>query len=194
MQPPLDQRTILAAARSLCLDGGMSSLSMRRLAEQLGVTAGALYRHFRDKDAIVQQLVDEANRSLGQYLKAGDTGASARSRLLALCDAYLQFAFEQPGYYDVLLHSTGRRDLDLLPGPTKSENFALLLARVSDAQGERELRSGTAVELAISLWGLMHGLVGLYRQGRFGGDLVAFRRVYMQSLKDLLTGLREPIP
>lgn len=55
---PLTQQRILRAAISLADAAGMSSLSMRKLAQNLGVEAMSLYHHFPNKDAILDGMVD----------------------------------------------------------------------------------------------------------------------------------------
>lgn len=65
----MDTRTrILNAARELYLEGGHRSVTMRGVAERVGVTATALYRQFDDKDALMNEVVDEGFRRFGRYL------------------------------------------------------------------------------------------------------------------------------
>ena len=52
--PPLDRQQITAVALELLRQGGRKALSIRRLAEELGIKSASLYYHFRDK----QQLLD----------------------------------------------------------------------------------------------------------------------------------------
>ena len=55
---PLSRERVLRAAVDLADEGGIASLSMRRLAQELGVEAMSLYRHVRNKDDIVDGMVD----------------------------------------------------------------------------------------------------------------------------------------
>ncbi len=50
---------VIAAARTLARRSGVESVSMRRLAEELGVTANALYSYFPDKSALLDALLDD---------------------------------------------------------------------------------------------------------------------------------------
>jgi TetR/AcrR family transcriptional regulator, tetracycline repressor protein len=56
---PLDQAQVVQAALALLDDVGLDELTMRRLAEQLGVKAASLYRHVRNKDELLALLGDE---------------------------------------------------------------------------------------------------------------------------------------
>ena len=55
---PLSRGRVLRAALALVDRGGMESLTMRRLGQELGVEAMALYRHVASKDDIVDGMVD----------------------------------------------------------------------------------------------------------------------------------------
>ncbi len=55
---PLSRDRVLGAALRLADQGGLESLSMRKLGQELGVEAMALYYHFANKDEIVDGIVD----------------------------------------------------------------------------------------------------------------------------------------
>src|SRR5215467_11312951 len=56
---PLDQAQVVRAALALLDEVGLDELTMRRLAERLGVKAASLYRHVRNKDELLVLLGDE---------------------------------------------------------------------------------------------------------------------------------------
>ena len=58
-RPLLDQARVVRAALALLDEVGIDELTMRRLAERLGVTAASLYRHVRNKDELLALLGDE---------------------------------------------------------------------------------------------------------------------------------------
>ena len=57
-RPPLTRQRVLEAALALADRGGIESLSMRKLAQELGVEAMSLYHHVANKDEILDGLVD----------------------------------------------------------------------------------------------------------------------------------------
>jgi AcrR family transcriptional regulator len=57
-RPPLTRQRVLEAALALADTGGIESLSMRKLAQELGVEAMSLYHHVANKDEILDGLVD----------------------------------------------------------------------------------------------------------------------------------------
>jgi AcrR family transcriptional regulator len=56
---PLDRLQVVRAALALLDEVGLDGLTMRRLAERLGVKAASLYRHVRDKEDLLVLLADE---------------------------------------------------------------------------------------------------------------------------------------
>lgn len=55
----LDREMILATAREIFHREGLDSLTLRKLGEELGVDATAMYRHFRNKASLMTALIDE---------------------------------------------------------------------------------------------------------------------------------------
>jgi AcrR family transcriptional regulator len=55
---PLSRERVLEAALRLADEGGIESLTMRKLARELGVEAMSLYNHVANKDEIVDGIVD----------------------------------------------------------------------------------------------------------------------------------------
>jgi TetR/AcrR family tetracycline transcriptional repressor len=79
---PLSRDRILATAQALARSDGPQALSMRRIAQELDVWPMSLYRHFRDKDELLDALAGEA--ALG--IAGPGAGRSWREDLFALVD------------------------------------------------------------------------------------------------------------
>jgi AcrR family transcriptional regulator len=87
---------ILAAAKHLFIQQGYHGLSMRQIAEAVGVSKAALYYHFKDKEelllAILDAYLDEIEASLAQVTL---THTSARERVRVLVETILSQPAEQ---------------------------------------------------------------------------------------------------
>jgi AcrR family transcriptional regulator len=59
------QNEILAAAREILTRKGERGVTMRAVAERVGVTATAIYRHYRDKAALLEQMARTGFEALG---------------------------------------------------------------------------------------------------------------------------------
>lgn len=149
-------RQIIAAARALLEADGPEALTMRRLADRVGVKAPSLYKHFPDKSSVVGALAAEMLRETAGVLAAAE--AAAPGSFSALATAYRAHALAHPHLY---LLTMGRT----LPDGAAAEAAAAPLVR---AAGGDEGRARAA-------WAFAHGMVVLELNGRFppGADLSA---------------------
>jgi AcrR family transcriptional regulator len=87
---PLSRQRVLRAAVALADEGGIGSLSMRRLAQELGVEAMSLYHHVANKDDILDGLVDVVFGEID--LPSGEAGwrAAMRRRAISIREALLR--------------------------------------------------------------------------------------------------------
>ena len=79
------QRRILSAAQELHEKHGLEAVSMRNVADAVGVVAAAIYRHYKDKDALIDQ--STATRII--LLSAYDTPEIERESYTRGADAFL---------------------------------------------------------------------------------------------------------
>lgn len=77
---PLSRERVLRAAVDLADKGGVESLSMRKLAQELGVEAMSLYRHVRNKGDIVDGMVDIVFGEVGLPPQGADWKTAMRRR------------------------------------------------------------------------------------------------------------------
>lgn len=187
---------IVEEARDLYLTGGLSALSMRKVAERVGVSATALYRHFDDKESLLMAVVQAGFERFTSYLLRGLSGKTPAERLTLTGEGYLRFALENPSYYRIMFMST-REDLgyDRFPAQSReklSSSFQLLVDRTRECQDAGRVRKGDPVELAVVIWSFCHGLVSLYLSGHMGPldrKPAAFARFYATAQAEFLAGL-----
>src|SRR5215210_874747 len=80
---PLSRQRVLRAAVDLADTGGIASLSMRKLAQELGVEAMSLYRHVRNKDDMVDGMVDHVFGEIGLPPTGVDSRTAMRRRAIS---------------------------------------------------------------------------------------------------------------
>jgi AcrR family transcriptional regulator len=87
---PLSRERVLEAAIKLADQGGLGSLSMRKLGQELGVEAMALYYHFSNKDEVIDGIVDIVFSEI--ELPTDGTGwkAAMRQRAISMRDVLLR--------------------------------------------------------------------------------------------------------
>lgn len=87
---PLSRDRVLLAAVTLADDAGIDSLSMRKLAQQLGVVPMALYKHVANKEELLDGMVDVVIGEIGPTDPAADWKAAVRQRILSARRALLR--------------------------------------------------------------------------------------------------------
>jgi AcrR family transcriptional regulator len=93
---PLTKDRVLRAAVELADRGGIEALSMRKLGQELGVEAMALYRHARNKDDILDGAIDAVIGEVELPGPAGDWQASMRTLALAARQVMLRHPWAPP--------------------------------------------------------------------------------------------------
>ena len=151
----------MAAGRRLLEEEGPEALTMRRLAERLGIRAPSLYKHLPDKAALEAAIIatgfeDAAAAFEAALDRAGDAGVEA---LAALATAYRSFAVTHPHLYRLMTDRPLPRDR--LPEGLEARAAAPLL------------RAAGNQDLARAVWAFAHGMVQLELARRFppGADL-----------------------
>jgi AcrR family transcriptional regulator len=175
---------IIAAARALHFERGPDAVTMRAVAERVGVTATALYRHFADKDAILREVTGEGSRLLGSHLFRALEAPTAMERLRATAEAYLDFSVAQPQAYRALFEPApdGTEDSPLHRQRGAVRRF--LRDRVREGMDAGVLAEGDADGMALSLWAMLHGLASLHSAG-----IVRVEGLGQRALTNLIEGI-----
>ena len=148
----------MAAGRQLLEEEGLEALTMRRLAERVGIRAPSLYKHLTDKAALEAAIIatgfEEAAAAFEQAVdRAGEGSGDA---LVALAAAYRRFALEHPHLYRLM--TNGPLPRAHLP-PGLEGRTAVPLLRVAGSEAR-----------ARAVWAFAHGMVMLELDQRFPPD------------------------
>jgi AcrR family transcriptional regulator len=87
---PLSRERVLDAAIKLADQGGLESLSMRKLGQELGVEAMAVYYHFASKDEVIDGIVDIVFSEIDLPASGADWTSAMRQRAISLRDVLLR--------------------------------------------------------------------------------------------------------
>jgi AcrR family transcriptional regulator len=149
-------REIIAAARELLEEQGHEALSMRALADRLGIRAPSLYKHFASKEALEAALVALAFEEQATSFEAAlDTPDDP---LAAIATAYRAYAHRHPHLYRL----TTERGPDRTRAPVARTEERARAVAVRAAGGD--------AALARARWGFMHGMTILELNRRFPAD------------------------
>ena len=148
-------REIATAARTLLEESGPTALTLRTLADRLGIKAPSLYKHFPDKHAVEVELIAQMLEESAAALEAAEQRDPGS--LLTLAEAYRTYALDHPHLYCLATE----RPLPRAALPAGLEDRAAMpLMRVC----------GGDLDLARSVWAFAHGMVVLEIHGRFPDD------------------------
>lgn len=192
MPRPSTAEKILRAARALFEREGPAAVTMRRVADAVGVTPMAIYRHFPNREALLKRISDDSFSEIAHHWSARKEGGDLLARLLAIQRIYLDYALAHPHLFDHAF-SVRREDARRFPEDfhaRRSPTLNVVHDAVVEAQQAGLLRAGDPWDIAMSLWAHSHGLIALYRAGRFSYDDRRFRDFYETSMGRLLDGLK----
>jgi AcrR family transcriptional regulator len=183
---------ILKAARRLLDRKGPAAVAMRPVAEAVGITPMAIYRHYADRASLLNAVADEGFVELAGRVQALRLTGTVESRLTQISDVFLNDALQSPNLYN-LMFLAPRKGARLYPRDFtagKSPTFSPTVCLLEDAMRNGELRPDDPVEIAFEISALSHGLIVLYLGGRVGLTEKKFRLFYKRSFRRYLNGLR----
>jgi AcrR family transcriptional regulator len=188
----ISRERVLTCACDLYLADGLDGFSMRRLANELGVTAPALYRHYPAKEALLKDVVGEAFKVFGAYLYRALEGSSPQERLRLTGEGYLAFALEHSRFYEVIHASPRLVGLSDLPEDVSAQACGtkqFLVDRVRECMDARVLAQDDPEVVAAVIWAFSHGLVSLFLGGSLPVQRVDFAKLYQAAFTRLFSGL-----
>jgi AcrR family transcriptional regulator len=180
-------RALVTAALEIIGKRGPEAFTLREVAAAVGVTHGAAYRHFADKEALLAAVAEDGYRALAQKLgsavHASAADPSPRARIRALGAAYVEFAMARPAHYRVMwgprVNEDGRfPSLEV----AISEAFALVIAEFERGQDKGVFRDEPARDLAVAFWVAAHGYIELVLRRRLKVKSEAVAVAYFDKL------------
>lgn len=185
-------RALAEAALSRVRTDGADRISLRRVADDVGVSPAAAYHHFRDKDALLRSVASEGERRFAAALRAGlssvarDDPDPLRAHLLAIGRAYLGFAAEEPELLRLVFHpANAEACLDPARG-----SAALFRACIDDLAEAGRL-TVSAERASTVAWSSVHGFVDLRAAGVMPD---AAAEGMLATVVDALVTERSPAP
>lgn len=164
---------LVQAALQDAEQGGPEAISLKALAKKLGVSQPAPYRHFADREALLEAVTAEAFRQFNAVMRESIDKPSKQSKLSRFAQATLAFGLRRNGIYRLMFAS--RTMACAAKGSelhnAAMETFALLLEAL-EAPAVGLLRE----RQALKVWASLHGVVMLAEQGLLTGQLAQTSR------------------
>ncbi|GJE26685.1 TetR/AcrR family transcriptional regulator [Methylobacterium organophilum] len=157
------KEALIEAARRFIAERGVGGFTLVDAARLVGVTPAALYRHFRGREALLEEVAGRGFADLADRLARAVSGrGTPLERFTRMGEAYLAFAEEEPGYYAAIFDT---RSLAAAPAGERPNPFDLLV----DALRSTFPEGFGGVDprfVALEVWALSHGLATLAAAGR----------------------------
>lgn len=161
------REALVAAALELIAEAGTQGLSLRDVARRLGVSHQAPYRHFADKQALLDAIAGDGFRELADALRATVTAhADPVDRLVELGVTYVRFARDHRAAYRVMFAEPSSAEGAPPPEPTGDTAFHVLVETIRYGQAKGAFVAGSARELAVASFAFVHGLAMLGIDGK----------------------------
>jgi AcrR family transcriptional regulator len=161
----LRRAEILEAAERIFVAEGYEGATIRKIADEVGVSSTALYMHFQDKGAILLEICEGVLKQLldrNAAIAAKPLDPVVRVKMML--EGYIRWGLQHPNAYQ-LVYSTHRPvSAGVWPEGTVDlsiQCYDIFTGVVREIAAVGRLRSGTDHSAAQSLWMSCHGLVAL---------------------------------
>jgi AcrR family transcriptional regulator len=182
---------IAGAARRLLDKEGVEGVTMRRVASAVGITPMALYRHYPNRDGLLNALADAGFVELAAKLAGLQLRGSSERQLLKILDVFLDHAFDNPRLFE-LMFLTKREGARQYPEDfraTRSPTANVIADVIAKAMETGYLRKDDVWEIVFETGALMQGLIMLYLGGRVAMSSSEFRAFCHRSFRRYLNGI-----
>ena len=159
---------ILSAALRLFSDKGFENITMRSIADEIEYSVGTIYLYFSDKKEIFFEL---HKMGFDEFYKRQLTVQNIKDPLSRLTEhglAYIQFALDQPHYYDLMFISRtpGKFINQQDEWISGTRTYDLLKLNISQAKDAGYFKKTDVEVAAFSLWSFVHGISSLFVRDR----------------------------
>ena len=185
MKNGLDRNKILAAAVEIADESGFQSLTLKTLADRLGIKSPSLYKHFRrGLEELHEELMLYGWRCMEKEVVDAAVGKAREDALLSICKAYRTFACRHKGLYEAMQwYNMYLSDKHL----KATEGLVSVMFRVLDAY---ELEEEQIVHIVRMLRSFLQGFSTIESHGGYGNP-VTTDASFDFAVKTLINGISD---
>lgn len=180
---------IVRVATKIVEDCGPDCVTMREVAATVGYTPTTLYLYFKDKHAIVREVVVRGFEEMGEFLRQSAVGPTHVDRLRQRGRAYIVWGVMHPGLYQIMFEARVAPGMEFTP--EEGERLMRALEESSAiVHGAIEAGELTGVDdplaLGNALWAAVHGVTSLSISRRLAREA---RTMSPKGLLEMATSL-----
>ena len=161
----LREEIVEATERLLISTGSVDAVSIRGVADAVGVTPPSIYMHFAHKEELILEVCERNFRALDAVIEQATCDeCDPLDEVKAIGRAYIRFGLDHPEHYRLLFMT---RTLDLDPDVlreriTEVSGFSRVVAATQRCIDEGAFAPGDAFMIACGLWIGVHGITSLF--------------------------------
>lgn len=185
MKVGLDKKKIIEAAADMADEKGIANVTLKVLAEELGIKPPSLYKHFSGGlDELNKELMLYGWRSLESEITRAAIGKAKDDAIIAICYAYRNFVAKHKGLFEAMQWYNmyqSKKHLEATQGTIS------VLFQVLEAYGLEEEQK---VHIVRMLRGFLQGFVSIESHGGYGNP-TPLSDTFDFALKTILNGIRD---
>jgi AcrR family transcriptional regulator len=165
------RKMILDASMKLFIEEGYDNVTIRRIADIIEYSPTTVYLYFKDKDEILYQLHEQGFAMLTEINQNLAGIDNPLMRLYKMGENYLGFGMQNPEYYEIMFIQRGpmkalmeKEDCEWRYG---DQALNTLKQTIQQAMESGFMYKGNVEAAAMSIWGMVHGMVSLAIRERF---------------------------
>lgn len=169
---------LIAAGLERARTGGPDAVSLREVTRRAGVTPNAAYRHFADRRTFLFAVAERSQADLALVIEQRMSAAGAEAdpshraleRLRAVGMAYIDFAINEPGWFQLAFASASDPTSPATNRPSGNPSFRLLLAALDDLVAAGDLSASRRHSAEWACWSAVQGFAQLVTVGPLQGQ------------------------
>ena len=158
---------LIIAAAELIEKNGSLDFAMIDAARRAGVSSAAPYRHFKDREALLEAVCHVAFMALSETAEAttAEFPPGSEECIIGLGKTYIHFVTSHPTFYDLMWGESGVRAMESEQINLENSGFYVLVDAVQRWCDTSGIEGKNPVDLATKLWAMAHGLSALALNG-----------------------------
>ena len=184
MKSGLDKEMILEVAAKMADNKGIANVSLKSLAEELGVKSPSLYKHISGLEELNQELMLYGWKALEKEVIRAAIGKSKDDAIVAICYAYRNYVTRHTGLFEAMQWYNMYKSEDHLKA---TEGIVSVLFQVLDAYNLTEEHKVHVVRM---LRGFLQGFLTIENHGGYGNPL-PINDSFDFALRTILNGIRD---
>jgi AcrR family transcriptional regulator len=162
------RNAMIVAAAELIEESGSLGFSMADAARRAGVSTAAPYRHFRDKEALLDAVAQLGFLGLSESARQArdaEPGGSIEA-VIAIGKNYIDYVTSKAAFYDLMWGDIGARAFDAEQFDRKAAGFFVLVETLEAYFAAEGVEAIDVLDISIKLWALVHGFSAISMSGK----------------------------